>query len=186
MAKRRSGRPASRAGCGNACRTRDGRGSEDKPWETHFLAQVKEHPRNPERTTPAVKACNGKLLSSQLRAPAALGSSRRPGNRQRPVASGAPKDTSGVALASSCACADVVGAVVEPGSRARVEAVLGCCASGPLCPAPGPDGVPQRPVSSPQLPSVHAGSEDRPHLGRSRWNSPGLSAPTQEERHPFR
>lgn len=91
------------AGCGN--RPQVERPEEERRLretrETHFLAQVKEHSGNPERTTPADKARHRKLLlSRQSLVPAALGSSGRPGNRRRWVASGAPRDTSGVVLVS--------------------------------------------------------------------------------------
>lgn len=90
-----------RQDAGIARRSRDQRRSEGEPRETHFLAQVKEHSGNPERTTTADKARHRKLLlSRQSLVPAALGSSGRPGNRRRWVASGAPRDTSGVVLVS--------------------------------------------------------------------------------------
>lgn len=56
MAKPRSGAGLPRQDAGIARRTRERRRSGGDPRETHFLAQVKEHPGNPERTTPAVKA----------------------------------------------------------------------------------------------------------------------------------
>lgn len=84
---------------GIARRTREQRRSKEAPRQTHFLTQVKEHPEDPKKTTPEVKARKEKLvLSLQSRVPAALASSRRPDNRRRLVASGAPRDTSGVAL----------------------------------------------------------------------------------------
>lgn len=62
---------------------REPRRSEGAPGETHSLAQIKEHPGGPDGATPAAEARKWKR-SRQLPVPAALGSSRRPGNRSHP------------------------------------------------------------------------------------------------------
>ena len=90
MEKPRPGPLAPRTGCANG-------GARAPRGKTHPLAQVKEHPGGPERTTPAAKARNCKLF---LKSPvASTSSSWRLPSPWQPVASGAPGDTSGVGLA---------------------------------------------------------------------------------------
>lgn len=55
-----------RRDAGISRRMKDRRKSGGAPCKTHFLAQVKEHPGSPERTTPAVKARNWKRSKSPI------------------------------------------------------------------------------------------------------------------------
>lgn len=156
-----------RQDAGIARGTRERRGGEGDRGKTHFLAQVKEHPGNSERTSPAVQAHQRKpVLIHQSRVPAALGSARRPGNHRRQVASGAPRDTSGFVPARP-------GVVRLRGCRGSWtscrrgdELVVGPdrFVSGPFCPAPGVGRV----TSAPHLVALAVllsfGSEDRSHL----------------------
>lgn len=104
-----SGR-VSQEGCGDHPRVREGEAQH--PRNTHFFGQVEEHRENPQRITAGVKVCNRRLCLPRVQA--AQGSSRRPGNH-RAGASGAPRSTSGAAVARGGwgACAVVRAAVAE-------------------------------------------------------------------------
>lgn len=142
-AKLRSGHQIRRQDAGIARRALERRRGQGAREKTHFLAQVKEHSGNSERTNPAVQARQRKpALILQSRVPAATGRARRPGNHSRRVASGAPRDTSGFVLAPP----DVVrlrgrrGLWTSRRRGAELAVVPDRFVSGPFCPAPEVSG----------------------------------------------